>query len=161
MTTIASISSPDHLYGWSKTSHELISLLPHDQYSNDATLLPKFSIVIPTLNQGDTIEDTICSIIYQNYPRYEIIVMDGGSTDQTLEVIDRYRDYLSHVTSAPDNGQSHAINRGFEHATGDIYAWINSDDYYLPGAFSKVVDTFSQLNTQFLVGAGEIGRAHV
>jgi len=116
----------------------------------------KISIVIPTLNQGNTIEDTICSIINQDYPCYEIIIMDGGSVDATLDVIDRYRPYLAHVTSAPDKGQSQAINRGFERATGDIFAWLNSDDYYLPGALSKVVETFSDPSIEFLVGAGDV-----
>jgi len=144
------------LYGWPSTRSLQNAPLPQSRSVDDSSLDLKISIVIPTLNQGNTIEDTICSIINQDYPRYEIIIMDGGSNDSTLEVIDRYRPYLAHVTSAPDKGQSQAINRGFERATGDIFAWLNSDDYYLPGALAKVADTFSDPSIEFLVGAGDV-----
>lgn len=144
------------LYGWSLPLALQSPPLPLNSAKSDPSFGLKISIVIPTLNQGDTIEDTICSIINQNYRNYEIIVMDGGSTDSTLDVIDRYRQYLAHVTSAPDNGQSQAINRGFQQATGDIFAWLNSDDYYLPGALAKVAETFSNPNVEFLVGAGDV-----
>ena len=144
------------LYGWPYPLTALKPPLPKEIFNSGPTPELKISIVIPTLNQGNTIEDTICSIINQNYPCYEIIIMDGGSVDSTLEVIDRYRPYLAHVTSAPDKGQSQAINRGFERATGDIFAWLNSDDYYLPGALTKVIETFSDPSIEFMVGAGDV-----
>jgi len=148
--------SREPLYGWPLSLATQEPSLPNDMLNVDQNPSLKISIVIPTLNQGNTIEDTICSIINQDYPCYEIIIMDGGSVDATLDVIDRYRPYLAHVTSAPDKGQSQAINRGFERATGDIFAWLNSDDYYLPGALSKVVETFSDPSIEFLVGAGDV-----
>jgi glycosyltransferase involved in cell wall biosynthesis len=117
----------------------------------------KISIVVPTLNQGATIEDTLLSVIGQDCGNYEIIVMDGGSTDGTLAVLDRYRPWITKIVSEPDRGQSHAINKGFELATGDIYAWINSDDFYLPGAFAKIAGCFdSDPAVRFVVGAGDV-----
>jgi glycosyltransferase involved in cell wall biosynthesis len=148
--------SREPLYGWPSPLSLREPPLPQSNVHGDPNSCLKISIVIPTLNQGDTIEDTILSIINQDYPYYEIIIMDGGSNDTTLEVINRYRPYLAHVTSAPDKGQSQAINRGFQRATGDIFAWLNSDDYYLPGALAKVGETFSDPIVKFLVGAGDV-----
>jgi glycosyltransferase involved in cell wall biosynthesis len=148
--------SREPLYGWPVSLSTQVPSLPNGMVNTGLDSGLKISIVIPTLNQGNTIEDTICSIINQDYPYYEIIIIDGGSVDSTLEVIDRYRPYLAHVTSAPDKGQSQAINRGFERATGDIFAWLNSDDYYLPGALTKVVETFADPSIEFLVGAGDV-----
>jgi glycosyltransferase involved in cell wall biosynthesis len=144
------------LYGWPSPLSLQEPPLPQREVHGDLNPSLKISIVIPTLNQGNTIEDTILSIINQNYPYYEIIIMDGGSNDATLDVINRYRPYLAHVTSAPDKGQSQAINRGFQRATGDIFAWLNSDDFYLPGALSKVANAFSDPSVEFLVGAGDV-----
>jgi len=148
--------SREPIYGWPSSLSLQEPPLPHSKAHGDPNSSLKISIVIPTLNQGNTIEDTIFSIINQDYPNYEIIIMDGGSIDTTLDVINRYRPYLAHVTSAPDNGQSQAINRGFQRATGDIFAWLNSDDFYLPGALSKVAEAFSDPRVEFLVGAGEV-----
>jgi glycosyltransferase involved in cell wall biosynthesis len=92
--------------------------------------LPLVSIIIPSFNQGEFIEDTIRSILAQDHPATEIIVMDGGSTDATLSILKRYSDRLSYV-SQPDSGQAHAINKGFAQATGDIVTWLNSDDVYV------------------------------
>lgn len=148
--------SREPLYGWPSPLSLQKPPLPPNNVNGDSSPGLKISIVIPTLNQGNTIEDTIFSIINQNYPFYEIIVMDGGSNDATLDVLSRYRPYLAHVSSAPDKGQSQAINRGFQQATGDIFAWLNSDDYYLPGALAKVAETFSDPSVEFLVGAGDV-----
>lgn len=87
---------------------------------------------------------TICSVLEQNYPHYEYIIIDGGSTDNTIEIIKKYQKYLTYWVSEKDKGQAHAINKGFQHATGDIFAWINSDDYYEKDAFSRIGDIFSQ-----------------
>jgi glycosyltransferase involved in cell wall biosynthesis len=105
---------------------------------------PKISIVTPTFNQGAFIEQTIKSVINQKYPNLEYIIMDGGSTDGTVEIIKRYAKHLTHWESAADKGQSDAINKGFARATGDILAWINSDDVYFPGALNKIAEAFKQ-----------------
>ena len=144
------------LYGWDAD----LTLAPAPRSNTDttgATGQDRISIVIPTLNQGETIEDTLLSIIWQDYKNYELIVMDGGSTDNTHEILNRYRGWITKIVSEPDKGQSHAINKGFKLATGDIYAWINSDDFYLPGAFTKIAGCFrSDQAVRFVVGAGDV-----
>lgn len=137
------------MYGW---NNDQLGPTDEKQPSNQ-----KISIVVPTLNHGDTIEHTLLSIINQGDQNYEIIVMDGGSSDNTKEIIDKYRDYITYFESRKDNGQSDAINRGFSFADGDIYAWINSDDYYLPNAFRLVKKTFSENNgIDIVVGSGDV-----
>ena len=101
--------------------------------------LPLVSIVTPSFNQAQFIEATISSVLAQDYPRIEYIVADGGSTDGTLEILRRYSDRLAWF-SEPDRGQSHAINKGFSRARGQILAWLNSDDTYLPQAVSTAVN---------------------
>lgn len=98
--------------------------------------LPKFSVITVSYNQGEFIRDTIESVLAQNYPNFEHIVVDAGSTDATLSILKEY----PHIkwTSEPDRGQSHGLNKGFSRATGDIIAWINSDDWYAPGTFHEV-----------------------
>ncbi|HEB13072.1 MAG TPA: glycosyltransferase [Actinobacteria bacterium] len=100
---------------------------------------PLVSIVMPSFNQQQFIEEAIQSIVNQDYPNLELIVIDGGSTDGTLEILKRYDSQL-HWISEPDNGQSHAINKGFKRAQGEIVAWLNSDDFYAPGAVRTAVD---------------------
>lgn len=116
----------------------------------------KVSIVIPSYAQGHFIERTIQSIISQGYPSLELIICDGGSTDDTLSIIKRYEQFIYYSVSGPDNGQSHAINKGFAKATGDIVAWINSDDMYLPGTISKVVDAFKDPDVRWVTGDCEV-----
>jgi glycosyltransferase involved in cell wall biosynthesis len=98
--------------------------------------LPKISIVTPSLNQGHFIEECIKSVVSQDYPDFEHIIIDGGSSDQTVEILKKY----SHLIwiSEPDNGQSDALNKGFRMAAGEIIGWLNADDKYLPGSFYKV-----------------------
>ena len=142
-----------HIHGWSKK--ELSLPKGFNRSSSEDSF--KISIVIPTLNQAETIEDTLLTILNQDYKDYEIIIMDGGSTDATLELLHKYSPWITHLISGQDKGQSNAINNGFKLASGDIYAWINSDDYYMPGAFRKVVEIFTQdLNIDVVVGAGNI-----
>lgn len=104
--------------------------------------LPKISVITPTYNQGNFIEGTINSVINQNYPNLEYIVLDGGSTDGILEILEKYNKHLI-WKSEKDNGQSDAINKGFQRASGDIFSFINSDDTYEPGALLKVGEYFS------------------
>jgi glycosyltransferase involved in cell wall biosynthesis len=99
---------------------------------------PRISIVTPSLNQGAFIERTIRSMLLQQYPALEVIVMDGGSSDGTLAVIEHYAACIAHWESKPDRGQSDAINRGMAMATGEIVGWLNSDDYLLPKALERV-----------------------
>lgn len=107
------------------------------------TRLPRISVVIPNLNCAEFLERTIRSVIDQNYPDLELILSDGGSTDGSLEIVERYRNFFSTVLSEPDDGQAHAINRGFAVSTGDVMGWINSDDVLLPGSLSLVGSIFA------------------
>ncbi len=124
--------------------------------THSSTQQPLISIVIPSFNQGPFIEQTISSILGQNYPNIELIVVDGGSTDNTLQIIDKYRQAIRHVISESDNGQADAINKGFRLASGEIFAWLNSDDMYLPCAFSKIAEAIGNTAEPKLVYGGAL-----
>ena len=102
---------------------------------------PKISIITPSFNQGKFIRDTIESVLNQNYPNLEYFIIDGGSSDNTLDVLRQNQGYLTWV-SEKDNGQADAINKGIRMSTGEIITFINSDDYYLPNTLFKVADLF-------------------
>ena len=106
--------------------------------------VPKISIITPSYAQGHFLEETINSVLGQRYPELEYIVIDGGSKDESVSIIRKYEERLAYWVSEPDRGQVHAINKGLEKATGDLVAFINSDDVYLPGAFSSVAQFFEQ-----------------
>jgi len=119
--------------------------------------LPKISIVTPSYNQGQFLEEAILSVLSQNYPNLEYIIMDGGSTDNSVEIIKKYEKHLAYWVSEKDNGQSDAINKGFAKATGEILGWLNSDDLYLPDTLHKVGEYFkTHPDCHFLAGDGEI-----
>jgi glycosyltransferase involved in cell wall biosynthesis len=113
---------------------------------------PRISIVTPSYNQGEYIEEAIRSILLQNYPNTEYIVIDGGSTDHSTEVIQKYGPWLTHWVSEPDRGQAHAINKGFALCTGDLVGWINSDDGLLPGGLATLAAAFRHSPTSILLG---------
>jgi glycosyltransferase involved in cell wall biosynthesis len=98
--------------------------------------LKKISIVMPSYNKVDFIERSILSVLNQNYPSIELIIIDGGSTDGTIEIIRKYEQYITFWISEKDQGQSDALNKGFKYCTGSIYGFLNSDDVYLPDAFN-------------------------
>lgn len=105
---------------------------------------PRITIVTPCFNSEATIEDTLRSIYNQNYCNLEHIVMDGGSTDGTLTILDKYKDKIAKLVSKKDAGQYHAINEGFSYATGDIYCWLNADDISMPWTLETIAEIFTQ-----------------
>lgn len=110
-------------------------------------------MITPSYNQGAYIEQTLQSVLDQEYPNLEYFVMDGGSTDQTVEVLRRYAPRLSGWVSEKDRGQSHAINKGLERSTGDILCWLNSDDYFAPRALWAVAEEMGRHPAGILAGA--------
>lgn len=137
--TLADLPAPSEGklgWPWTEETSQLPDVMP------DGKPWPKISIVTPSFNQGVFIEETIRSVLLQGYPNYEYCIMDGGSTDNTIAIIENYEQFLSWV-SKKDEGQADAIAKGFDLASGTILAWINSDDRYLPETFRKIAEAFN------------------
>jgi glycosyltransferase involved in cell wall biosynthesis len=132
---------------WIEETSPLPDIMP------DGKPWPRISIITPSYNQGQFIEETIRSVLLQGYPNLEYIIIDGGSTDNSVEVIKKYERWLAYWVSEPDKGQSAAINKGWKKSTGEILAWLNSDDLYFPHALNTIVKYFS-MNPDSLVVYG-------
>jgi glycosyltransferase involved in cell wall biosynthesis len=119
---------------------------------------PLISIITPSYNQAGFLEETIQGVLGQDYPHKEYLVIDGGSSDGSVEIIRRYAQQMSYWVSEPDRGQSHAINKGFAIAKGEVLAWLNSDDAYMAGALTAVAQARAvferkpEVQVQTLVG---------
>jgi len=121
---------------WIEESPQLPETMP------DGSLWPKISIVTPSLNQVQFLEETIRSVLLQGYPDLEYLIIDGGSRDDSIDIIKKYEQWLYFWISEPDTGQTEAINKGLKIITGKIFGWLNSDDLYLPGALPSVAVAF-------------------
>ena len=136
---------------WTEFSEPISDCLP------DGTPWPRISIVTPSFNQAQFLEETIRSVLLQGYPNLEYIIIDGGSIDGSVDIIKKYEPWLAYWVSESDRGQSHAINKGIQKATGKILFWLNSDDICLPGVFRLVAQTFQNNPQRSLV----IGQARL
>lgn len=116
--------------------------IPAASSSKENGSLPKITVVTPSFNQGQFLETCLTSVLNQAYPNLQYIVIDGGSSDDSVEIIKKYESHLSYWVSEPDAGQSEAINKGFRRASGEIVAWLNSDDFYLPGALMEAAQAY-------------------
>ncbi len=133
---------------WTEESPQLPDTMP------DGRPWPRISIVTPNYNYGQFLEETIRSVLLQGYPDLEYIIIDGGSTDNSVEIIKKYEPWLAYWVSEPDRGQSDAINKGLQRATGEIAAWLNSDDTYLPGTLAVVANALVS-NPQWVMVYGD------
>lgn len=131
----------------------LFSRLPSDLTNNVIKQWPKISIVTPSYNQGRYIEETIRSVLLQNYPNLEYIIIDGGSSDETISIIKKYERWITYWVSEPDSGQSQAINKGLAKCTGTIFNWLNSDDYLEEGALFTIAAEFKDPAINIVAGA--------
>ncbi len=127
-----------HGWPWAETS----PVLPPRM--SDGSPWPRITVVTPSYRQGRYLEETLRSVLLQNYPNLEYFVIDGGSEDESQSIIQRYAPWLSYWVSEKDSGQAHAINKGLQRATGEIFNWINSDDLLMPGALAVIAQSFAE-----------------
>src|SRR5262249_33984020 len=120
-----------------------LAIPPHYAAVRPPDPAPVISVVTPSYNQAAFLERTMRSVLDQGYPELEYVVQDGGSWDQTRELLERYRSRLTHAESVKDRGQAHAVNLGFRHTRGEIMAYLNSDDLLLPGSLAYVARFFA------------------
>ncbi len=131
---------------WTEASRKLADI------RFDGTLWPRLSIVTASYNQGRFLEETLRSVILQGYPGLEYVVLDGGSQDESVEILEKYSPFLDYWHSKRDEGQSVAITHGLQMASGEIVAWINSDDVYLPDVFGHIAGLFDKEAIQAVYG---------
>jgi len=131
---------------WTEPTNPLPERMP------DGSEWPRISIVTPSYNYGRFIEETIRSVLLQGYPNLEYIVIDGGSTDNTIEIIRKYDKYLTYWVSEPDEGQTDAINKGYQHCIGELFAWLNADDIYAHSTCLKNISEFYKKGYKLIVG---------
>jgi glycosyltransferase involved in cell wall biosynthesis len=131
---------------WTQGSTALPDIMP------DGRPWPRISLITPSHNQGQYIEETIRSVLLQGYPNYEYFVIDGDSTDGSQEIIAKYTPWLTYWVSEPDRGQAHAINKGLALIKGDIWNWLNSDDVLCPDAFQSIGSAYSENPKALVVG---------
>lgn len=125
----------------------------------EASSYPRITIVTPSYNQGQFIEETIRSVLLQNYPNLEYIIIDGGSTDNSVSIIKKYEPWLTYWVSEPDRGQSHAINKGLERATGELSAYLNSDDVLVESTLFAIAATYLNSDSDVFYGHAYITNA--
>jgi glycosyltransferase involved in cell wall biosynthesis len=121
---------------------------------SDKQLLPKISIITPSFIQGEYLEETILSVLSQDYSNLQYIVIDGGSEDDSVMIIRKYARFLSYWESEPDRGQTHAINKGLQHSSGEIIGYLNSDDCLLPGCLATVANAYLNRSTDKVIFMG-------
>jgi glycosyltransferase involved in cell wall biosynthesis len=134
------------------SSESVLEFLRAAGYEHQQLAMLKITIVTPSFNQARYLPQTIDSVLSQNYPNLEYLIMDGGSKDASVEVIKKYERHLAYWTSGPDGGQTNAINSGFQRATGDIVTWLNSDDYLEPDALQTIAEAFAHTDAGVVYG---------
>lgn len=151
MSNLQILPAPSHnKQGWPWTEETNTAIY------DTSKIYPMVSIVMPTYNQGKYIEEAIRSLLLQNYPNLEFFVMDGGSTDETVEIIKKYQPWITYWESKKDGGQSNAINKGLAKCSGEWFNWLNSDDYFLPNALFNLTSAIIDANYKPTAVCGDI-----